>query len=132
MNTTASELVERARRVIGMQLLATLIVATAFYIGVSAIHGRSAFFGGLISVFLSYLLGRGVKRAEALAVSHPRQSMAILYIGAAQRFIVAIAAFGFGLAYLDLNPLAVFVGFAVSQLSYVINARSMAQSKQGA
>lgn len=132
MNATASELYERARRVIGMQLLATLVMGVGFYIGVSPLHGRSAFFGGLVSVLLSYLLGRGVKRAEALAATQPRQSMVILYIGAAQRFVIAIAAFGFGLALLGLNPLAVFIGFAVAQISYVINARHMAQAKQGA
>jgi ATP synthase protein I len=131
LNAT-SELTERARRVIGMQILASLVLAIGFYAGVSPVHGRSAFFGGLISVLLSYLLSRGVKRAEAIAATNPRQSMTILYIGAAQRFFIAIAAFAVGLAYLKLEPLAMFIGFAVAQLSYVLNAREPARKKKEA
>jgi ATP synthase protein I len=115
-----------------MQIIAGLVLAVGFYVGVSPLHGRSAFYGGLISVLLSYLLSRGVRRAEAVAAANPRQSMTILYIGAAQRFFIAIAAFAVGLAYLNLEPLAMFIGFAVAQLAYVINAREPARKKKEA
>ncbi len=115
-----------------MQILAGSVLAIGFYLGVSPIHGRSAFFGGLISVMLSYLLGRGVKRAEAVAATNPRQSMTILYIGAAQRFFLALAAFAVGLAYLKLEPLAVFIGFAAAQLAYVFHAREPAPKNKEA
>ncbi len=131
MNAT-SEISERARRVIGMQLLASVVLAIGFYVGASPLDGRSAFFGGLIGVVLTFLLGRGVKRAESLAASNPRQSMVILYIGAAQRFFVAIAAFAVGLSFLKLSPLPVFIGFAAAQLSYVLNAREPAHTKKEA
>jgi len=130
LNAT-SEISERARRVIGMQILASVVLAVGFYVGVSALHGRSAFFGGLVGVVLTHLLSRGVKRAEALAATHPRHSMAILYIGAAQRFFIVIAAFAVGLTFLKLSPLPVFIGFAAAQLSYALNAREPDRKKKG-
>lgn len=115
-----------------MQILASVVLAVGFYVGVSPLDGRSAFFGGVISIVLTHLLSRGVKRAEALAATNPRQSMTILYVGAAQRFFLAIAAFAVGLAFLKLSPLPVFIGFAAAQLSYVINAREPVQKRKEA
>jgi ATP synthase protein I len=131
LNATALDITERARRVVGLQILASVVLAIGLFVGVSAQHGRSAFYGGMVSAALALLLGRGVKRAEAVAAANPRQSMVILYVGAAQRFFLAVAAFAVGMAFLKLEPLAVFVGFAAAQIAYLINARSMAQSKKG-
>lgn len=131
MNTTSFDITERTRRIVGFQILAAVVIAAGFFLGVGEVEGRSAFYGGLVAVTLTVMLSRGVKRAEATAAQDLKKSMIILYMGAAQRFLMALAAFALGLAVLKLEPLAVFVGFAAAQFSYLFNARSMAQSKRG-
>jgi len=128
--TNRTELAERTRRIVGFQILASVVIAIGFLIGVGAAEGRSALYGGLVAVTLTALLSRGVKRAEVTAARDPQKSMVILYVGAVQRFVLALAAFALGLAVLKLEPMAVFVGFAAAQFSYLINARGMAQSKR--
>ena len=132
MNTTndGTDLAERTRRIVGFQILASVVIAISFLIGMGAAQGRSALYGGLVAVILTVLLSRGVKRAEASSAQDPHKSMVILYVGAVQRFVLALLAFALGLAVLKLEPMAVFIGFAAAQFSYLINARGMAQSKR--
>lgn len=125
------DIASRARKIIGFQLATASVVAVIFMIGQGLLEGRSAFYGGLVGAALTLLLSRGVKRAEQVAAENPRRGMTILYIGAAQRFFLALAAFAIGLSLLQLAPLPVFAGFAAVQFSYVINARGMAQVKKG-
>ena len=125
-----TELAERTRRIIGFQILASVVIAIGFLIGIGAAQGRSALYGGLVAVTLTMLLSRGVRRAEVSAARNPQQSMVILYFGAVQRFVLALVAFAVGLAVLKLEPMAVFLGFAAAQFSYLINARGPAQSKR--
>lgn len=130
MNTNTFNITERTRHIVGFQILAAVVIAAGFAIGLGAVEGRSAFYGGLVAVALTIMLSHGVKRAEASAVQSLKKSMVILYLGAAQRFLLALVAFALGLSVLKLEPLAVFVGFAAAQFSYLINARGMAQSKR--
>ena len=132
MNTSSdrTELAERTRRIIGFQILASVVIAIGFLIGVGAAQGRSALYGGLVAVTLTMLLSRGVRRAEVSAARNPQQSMVILYVGAVQRFVLALVAFALGLAVLKLEPMGVFIGFAAAQFSYLINARGTAYSKR--
>lgn len=131
MSTNSFDITERTRRIVGFQILAAVVIGIGFFLGVGEAEGRSAFYGGLVAVVLTVMLSRGVKRAEATAAQDLKRSMIILYMGAAQRFLIALAAFALGLAVLKLEPLAVFVGFAAAQFSYLFNARGMAQSKRG-
>jgi ATP synthase protein I len=132
LNTTSdgTDLAERTRRIVGFQILASVVIAIGFLIGVGAAQGRSALYGGLVAVILTVLLSRGVKRAEASSARDPQKSMVILYVGAVQRFVLALAAFALGLAVLKLEPMAVFIGFAAAQFSYLVNARGTAHSKR--
>jgi len=126
-----TDLAERTRRIVGFQILASVVIAIGFLIGVGVAQGRSALYGGMVAVVLTILLSRGVKRAEVTAARDPQKSMVILYVGAVQRFVLALVAFALGLAVLKLEPMAVFIGFAAAQFSYLINARGTAQSKRG-
>lgn len=84
----------------------------------------SCLYGGLISVATSLLLSRGVIRAANAAPENHKKSMIILYLGAAQRFVLVLVLFGAGLAGLKLEPLATIAGFVAAQLVYVIGMRS--------
>jgi hypothetical protein len=49
--------------------------------------------------------------------------MAILYMGAAQRFLLALVLFGFGLAVLKLEPVALIAGFCFAQSIYLFSTK---------
>ena len=121
----------KANRVLVVQLLMTLIVAAAFF-AASYAQGMaeeslwkalSAGYGGLSSVVLALISIGGFKRANALALSDPKQSMMILYIGAVVRFAAVIVLLGIGLGLLKLDAIAVFTGFALAQASYLMSMR---------
>ncbi len=126
MNNIDKGLTGKARRVVVIQLLMTLLVAVVFF-GVSAEEklweALSAGYGGLSSVVLALISIKGFKRANALALSDPKQSMIILYIGAVVRFAAVIVLLGIGLGLLKLNAMAVFIGFALAQASYLMGVR---------
>ena len=126
MNSIDKGLTGKARRVVVVQLSMTLLVATVFF-GVSAEDSLwkalSAGYGGLSSVVLALISIGGFKRANAIALSDPRQSMMILYIGAVVRFAAVIVLLGIGLGLLKLDAMAVFIGFALAQASYLMGVR---------
>ncbi len=126
MNNIDKGLAGKARRVVVVQLLMTLFVAAVFF-GMSAEESLwealSAGYGGLSSVVLALISIMGFKRANALALSDPKQSVMILYIGAVVRFAAVIVLLGIGLGLLKLNAMAVFVGFALAQASYLMGVR---------
>lgn len=115
----------KARRVVIVQLSMSLIVAAAFF-GLSEAglwKALAAGYGGLSSVVLALISIGGFRRANAIALSDPKQSMMILYIGAVVRFAAVIVLLGIGLGLLKLDALAVLVGFALAQASYLMSVR---------
>lgn len=122
MSKLGADLAAKARRVVIAQLTVTAIVALLFLIQ-GAWDALSAAYGGLASVFLALLSIRGFKRANEHALSDPKKSMLILYIGAVQRFVAVVVLLAIGLGSLKLAPLAVFIGFALAQASYLMGVR---------
>ena len=79
----------------------------------------SALYGSVISVVSALLLGRGVTRAEKLAIDDPKRSLGILYFGAVQRFVLVAVMLAIGLSVLQLTAIPTFVGFALAQMAFV-------------
>ena len=79
----------------------------------------------LTSIALTLLLSHGVKRAESNALQDPKKSMGILYLGAVQRFVLVLAFFIVGLGILKLEPLAMALGFGLTQFAFVFNMRNL-------
>jgi len=127
LNTAAepepAALVKQARKVIGVQLLVSTLVAGCFLLQ-GAWESLSAFYGGVASVLIALLLRRGIRRASQLAVQNPGKSMTVLYVGAVQRFVLVLGLLAVGMAGLKLSPIAMCVGFAAAQLGYLANARA--------
>ena len=131
MNSIDKAFAAKANRVVKVQLSMTLIVAAVFF-GATYMQGMaegslwkalSAGYGGLSSVILALVSIGGFKRANAIALSDPKQSMMILYIGAVVRFAAVIVLLGIGLGLLKLDAIAVFTGFALAQASYLMSMR---------
>ena len=126
MDRQARQLVVETRRVIGLQLLMGAGIAAGFFMRGGAWEALSAAYGGMISVMSALLLSRGVISAgTAAGAGNKKKSEAILYAGAALRFILVLACFGIGLAALKLTPLATVMGFIAVQLVFILSARRM-------
>jgi len=124
---TEPELAEKARGVISKQLAVAVACAVFFYFYHGGWAAISALYGGLVCIAATFLLLRGVTRASRAAADNPGRSMTILYIGAAQRFLLVLALLGMGLALLKLHPLGLLLGFGLAQISTMVVSRS----KQG-
>lgn len=122
MSKLGADLAAKARRVVKVQLATSTIVALLFLIQ-GQWEALSAFYGGLASIFIALLSIRGFKRANEHALTDPKRSMLILYIGAVQRFVAVVVLLAIGLGGLKLEALAVFVGFALAQASYLMGVR---------
>ncbi len=130
MGSPAQELVLETRRVIGLQLLVSGLVAAGFLVGKGPWEALSAAYGGLISVLSALLLSRGVGKAGAVAQQgEKKKGEAILYVGAAVRFALVLACFGIGLAVLTLAPLPMVMSFIAVQLVFIFSAKRMKQEQ---
>jgi ATP synthase protein I len=117
------ELAAKARWVISTQLIISVIVAAVF-LTKGIWESVAALYGGIASLCITMLLLWGIKRATEAAKENPGKSMRILYVGAAQRFLLVIGLLAMGIALFKLDPIAMCVGFALAQLSYLIGSRS--------
>ncbi|MCG6970641.1 MAG: ATP synthase subunit I [Gammaproteobacteria bacterium] len=123
MSTANSQLTAKTRNIAGTQIITSVVVAGLFLL-LSPWDAVSAFYGGFASVLTALWLGRGVKRAEEAVLRDPKRSLQILYFGAVQRFLFVAGLLALGLAVLKLAPVALCVGFAVAQVSFVMGARA--------
>lgn len=126
VNSIDKPLAGKAQKVLAVQLVMSLLVAAVFFAistEESLWRALSAVYGGLSSVVLALISIGGFKRANAIALSDPKQSMMILYIGAVIRFAAVMVLLGIGLGLLKLDALAVFTGFALAQASYLMSVR---------
>lgn len=122
MSALNAGLAEKARRVLVIQL-ATSVVAAAGFMIQGPWGALSAFYGGMTSIVLALLSIRGFRSANKHALSDPKKSMMILYAGAVQRFVAVLVLLALGLGGFKLEPLAVFIGFAMAQASYLMGVR---------
>ena len=130
MNTTESELTRSTKRVVGFQVIVSIILAGLFLIK-SPWASFSALYGGFASVVVALLLSQRVKRATEAAQNNLKESMAILYIGAVQRFLLVAVFLVIGIALVKFDPIAVCAGFAIAQLSFIMGSRTKSYTKRG-
>ncbi len=123
MNPATQAVEARAQKVLIAQIIAGVVAAIGFLLYAGAWHALSALAGGGVSIILLLRLRRGVKRATEVAPQDQKKGMLILYMGAAERFLLILVLFALGLGVAGLDPLAMFVGFFLAQLSNLTNAR---------
>jgi len=115
-----------AKKVVLLQLILATVIAAVFAIVENGWSAVSALYGGFASLAVSWMLRRGVLKANEIARDDPQRGMTALYIGAVQRFVLVLALLGLGLGLLKLTPLATVVGFAGAQLAYAVVMRRTA------
>ena len=122
MKIAEPELAAKARWVISTQLIISVIVAAVFLLK-GTWQSIAALYGGFASICITTLLLWGIKRATEAAKENPGKSMRILYVGAVQRFLLVLGLLAMGIALFKLDPIAMCVGFALAQFSYLIGSR---------
>jgi len=125
LSTADSQLAAKTRSVASLQIISSVVVAGLFLL-YGVWDSISALYGGFTSVLTVLYLSRGVKRAEEAVLRNPKRSLQILYFGAVQRFLLVAGLLALGLAVFKLAPIAMCVGFAVAQLSFVLGSRNVA------
>jgi len=123
LNTASREINDATRKVIALQVGAGAVIAAAFFMTKGQGEALSAFYGGVISIAVAFLLGRGVAKAAEIARHDHKKSMLVLYLGAVQRFILVLVLFGVGLKGFNLSFLPMIAGFAGAQLAYLSSMR---------
>lgn len=80
----------------------------------------SALGGGAIVLLNSLLLAWRVRRAGEL---EGNSVVLAMYMGAAQRFLIAAVGFALGIGALGLDPLPMIAAFAIAQFGYAVAAK---------
>ncbi len=123
MNPAADAINARAKKGLFVQAIAGVICAIGFLIYFGVWPSVSALAGAGVSIALLLLLRRGMNHASEVAQHDQKRGMIILYMGAAQRFLLILVLFALGLGVVEFDPLAMFVGFFLAQLSNLTNVR---------
>ena len=118
----ATEVMRRVvRRLFIVQVIITLSVALG-YLAFQDINGFiAAVYGGSITLAGTFLMAWRINRAGDMASKEKQQGYFEIYIGAIQKFFLTLVLMAIGMGVLNLDPLAILVSFALTQLSYIAN-----------
>ncbi len=123
MTLESDEVAYRSRRLVAIQTGIGFLAALGFGFYAGPHAAMSAFFGAFGSMISTLILGSGVEKASEQAIENPGKSMGMLYLGAVKRFLFVIVYFIAGIKWAELDPLALAVGFALAQLSFVFGIK---------
>ncbi len=109
------------RRLFVIQLALTLIIALSYLIFQSLNGFFAAIYGGSITLTGTLLMAWRISRAGEAGSKEKQQGYIEIYAGVVQKFILTLVLMAVGMGVLKLDPLAVLVGFAVTQFSFIAN-----------
>ncbi|MCN4143650.1 MAG: ATP synthase subunit I [Thiohalomonas sp.] len=109
------------RRLLIVQVILTLIIALSYLVLQNSDGLFAAFYGGSITLSGTLLMAWRIGRAAEVASIERQQRYIEIYIGAIQKFILTLVLMALGMGYLKLDPLAILISFAVTQLSFIAN-----------
>lgn len=109
------------RRLFIIQLVLTLIIALSYLILQSLNGFFAALYGGCITLSGTLLMAWRISRAGEAGSKEKQQGYIEIYAGVVQKFILTLVLMAIGMGVLKLDPLAVLVGFAITQFSFIAN-----------
>lgn len=110
------------RKLLTIQVVFVFAV-TVFLITISSFAaGIAALYGGAIALVNSFLLGRHVDKAKKNLKQSAQSDVALLYLGAAQRFVFTLVAMAVGMGLLKLEPVGLLAAFIAAQLAHLFAA----------
>lgn len=105
-------------RLIVVQVILTFIVALGYLTFQNTNGFMAALFGGSITLSGTLIMAWRISRAGDV---DKQQGYMEIYIGAIQKFILTLVLMALGMGYFKLDPLAILIAFAVTQLSFIAN-----------
>ncbi len=120
MNPTTEALAKKNQSLLRYQIVIALLVAAVWWFLRGGESALAAAYGAAVTVVSTVLLVWRLKRAGETARNDPRKSMKIIYVGAVWRFLLTAILFALGIGFFKLDPLAMIVGFMLTQLAYVL------------
>lgn len=121
MSFAAQVLRKTVRKLLFFQLSVVLLTAAAYLLAKGGAAALAAGFGGGIALVNTLVSAQRLRKATEAAATDARRGMLELYLGALTRFIGTPALIAVGIVLLELDPVAIIVGFAVAQVAYLLN-----------
>jgi ATP synthase protein I len=109
------------RRLFTIQFIITLVVAFTYLTFHNTNGFLSALYGGLITLTGTLLMAWRITRAGDTEPDDKQQGYIEIYAGVIQKFMLTLVLMAFGMGFLKLNPLAMLIGFSLTQLSFIAN-----------
>lgn len=108
-------------RLYGWQALLILAASGAYFALKGPDHAVAALSGGLIATANASVLFAFLRRAERTAGHDVEHNVRLFYVSALARFITVLALFALTIGALQLEPLALLIGFIAGQAALVIH-----------
>ena len=109
-----------ARRLLGLQAVLVVIVATTYLVIGGFNEVVAALYGGAVAMLHTWMLSRRVRLALEVARTNPGRETMVLYLGALQRFAMTLCLFLLGMGWIGVEPIPVIIAFAVAQAAFFI------------
>ncbi|MCH9670901.1 MAG: ATP synthase subunit I [Gammaproteobacteria bacterium] len=108
-------------KVVLLQAVVTCVVAAFCFnsMGIDAV--QASWFGGGLAMLHAWMLGRRVRLATEAAKAQPGSETTVMYLGAIERFVVTLLAFGLGMGLLKLMPVPMLIAFAAAQVVFFMS-----------
>lgn len=120
----------RTLRRIFLFQLGLLAVAAVISLNRGTDFVMALLYGGGVTIVTTLYSGWRLKVATVGDEHGPALNMMEFYKGTLLRFVLVIALLALGLGYFRLEPLAVIIGFAITQLGYLFG-RGYAPRRRG-
>lgn len=111
-------------RVIRYQLILVLLaegLALVIYLDRPDVL-KALLFGGFVSISTTAWLALRLNQAVTSIAKGSKKGALYVYLGALERFILAIVLFGAGIAWLEMHPLPIMAGLIAGQVGFVIGS----------
>lgn len=112
------------KRLLYIQATVVLAGVVIAFTQMGSASALAAAFGGGVALLNSELLVWRVKRADDAAKTDPKRSVYILFFGAVERFVFALAGLAIGLGVLKLDPIPLLAMFGIAQVAYFFYGQS--------
>lgn len=114
-----------------VQALLVVVATAGFYFWQGQDVAKAAMFGGAVALANGYMLAGRMRKASEVAKTDPKTSVAVLYVGAVQRFVFTLVSLGLGLGYIKLAAMPLLVGFALPQLGFLLTRQEPIEGLAG-
>ena len=108
------------RNALVKQVFLVLICAASFFVAQGAESALAALYGGAVALLNVQLLRWRKNQVKTRPGLTARASLATFFASALERFVLVAALLALGLGWIELQPLALLVGFAVGQAAVLL------------